>query len=118
MGFTGPAGGAGAETPKRYIFTLNYTGTAPTSVTGLPGTWSAAFSSNDVTITHDVGLQIAGVTYFGFTSGTGIWHARYPTAASELTFLTASSTTAFTFRASNTTAGCDSGGQARVVCMF
>lgn len=115
-GATGPQGPAGID--ATYEFTLNYTGSLPTSVSGLPSGWAASISSNDVTITHTVGRQIKDVTYWGYTAGTDLWHARYPTAANELTMNENTKMTAFTVRVSNTVVGCDSGGNARVVCFF
>lgn len=116
QGSTGPQGPAGIDTT--YEFTLNYTGSLPTSVSGLPSGWSTSISANDVTITHNVGRQIKDVTYWGYTAGTDLWHARYPTAANELTMNDNTKMTAFTVRVSNTVVGCDSGGSARVVCFF
>lgn len=115
-GATGPQGPAGIDTT--YEFTLNYTGSLPTSTTGLPSGWSVSISANDVTVTHNVGRQIKDVTYWGYTAGTDLWHARYPTAANELTMDDDTKMTAFTVRVSNTVVGCDSGGNARVVCFF
>lgn len=115
-GETGPQGPAGIDTT--YEFTLNYTGSLPTSITDLPAGWSYSISSNDVTVTHDVGRRVKDVTYWGFASAINIWRARYPTAANELTINNDTQTTAFTIRVSNTVVGCDSGGVARVVCFF
>jgi hypothetical protein len=116
QGETGPQGPAGIDTT--YEFTLNYTGSLPTSALNLPAGWSASISANDVTITHTAGRQIKDVTYWGYTAGTDLWHARYPTAANELTMDNDTKMTAFTIRVSNTVVGCDSGGNARIVCFF
>lgn len=116
QGQTGPQGPAGIDTT--YEFTLNYTGSSPTSITGLPSGWSVSISANDVTITHTVGRQIKDITYWGYTASTDTWRARYPTAANELKMANDTKTTAFTIRVSNTVVGCDSGGIARVVCFF
>jgi hypothetical protein len=116
QGATGPIGPAGID--ATYEFTLNYTGSLPTSITNLPADWSYVISSNDVTITHTAGRQVKDVTYWGYTAGTDLWHARYPTAANELTMADGTKLTAFKIRVSNTVVGCDSGGNARVVCFF
>jgi hypothetical protein len=115
QGATGPAGSGSSDT---FEFTVNFTGTAPTSTSGLPSGWSSSFSGNDVTITHTVNKQVKDVTYWGYTSGTSIWHARYPNATSELSTTNTNKLVSFTMRLSNTVVGCDSGGQARIVCFF
>ena len=101
-----------------YEFSVTYSGSSPSSVSGLPAGWSASISSNDVTITHTVGKQVKDVTYWGYTAASGLWHARYPTASNELTTTNAGKTSAFTIRISNTVVSCDSGGTARIVCFF
>jgi hypothetical protein len=101
-----------------YEFSVSYSGSSPSAVTGLPPGWSASISSNDVTITHTVGKQVKDVTYWGYTAATGLWHARYPTASSELTLTESTKTSAFKIRISNTVVACDTGGTARIVCFF
>ena len=118
QGATGPQGPAGDGNAGTYEFTVNYSGSSPDSVTGLPAGWSAAISANDVTITHTMSREVKDVTYWGYTAGTGLWHARYPTASSELTVTESTKTTAFKIRISNTVVACDSGGTARIVCFF
>ena len=118
-GVTGPTGATGAAAPDTvYEFSVSYTGSAPTSVYSLPAGWAYAISANDITITHTVGKEVNSVTYWGYTAGTGLWHARYPTAANELTMTNSTKTTTFMVRVSNTVIGCDSGGLARIVCLF
>ena len=124
-GVTGPVGATGAQGPTgtaapdtMYEFSVSYTGTSPTSVYNLPSGWTYAIASNDITITHTVGKEVNDVTYWGFTAGTNLWHARYPTAANELTMTNSTKTTAFTIRVSNTVVGCDAGGLARIICFF
>jgi hypothetical protein len=124
-GVTGPAGATGVSGPAGpaapdtiYEFSVSYTGTSPTSVYNLPAGWSYSIASNDITITHTVGKEVNDVTYWGYTAGTNLWHARYPSAANELTMLGSTKTTAFTIRVSNTVVGCDSGGLARIICFF
>lgn len=119
VGATGVTGATGPAAPDTmYTFNIDYTGSAPTSVYNLPSGWSYSIASNDITITHTVGKEVNDVTYWGYTSGTDLWHARYPTAANELTIADSTKTTAFTIRVSNTVVGCDAGGLARVVCFF
>ena len=118
QGATGPQGPAGDGNAGTYEFTVNYSGSSPDSVTNLPSGWSAAISANDVTITHTVGREVKDVTYWGYTASTNLWHARYPTASSELTVTESTKTTAFKMRISNTVVACDSGGTARIVCFF
>jgi len=115
-GLTGATGPSAADSV--YEFNVTYTGSSPTSITNLPAGWSSSIATNDVTITHTVGRPVNDVTYWGYTSGTGLWHARYPTAANELTTTNSTKTTAFTVRISNTVVGCDAGGSARIVCFF
>jgi hypothetical protein len=124
-GVTGPVGATGLQGPTgvaapdtMYEFSVSYTGTSPTSVYNLPSGWTYSIASNDITITHTVGKEVNDVTYWGFTAGTNLWHARYPTAANELTMTNTTKTTAFTIRVSNTVVGCDSGGLARIICFF
>jgi Collagen triple helix repeat (20 copies) len=118
VGATGPQGPAGENTSGTYEFNVAYTGSSPSIVSNLPSGWSSSINANDVTITHTVGKQIKDVTYWGYTAGTGLWHARYPSAVNELTTTETGKLTAFTVRISNTVVGCDSSGQARVVCFF
>jgi hypothetical protein len=101
-----------------YEFNVSYTGTAPTSVYSLPAGWTYSIAANDITITHTVGKEVNDVTYWGYTAGTNLWHARYPSAANELTMTGGTKTTAFTIRVSNTVVGCDAGGLARIICFF
>lgn len=115
QGATGPAGVGIADT---YEFSVAYSGSAPETVSNLPAGWSATISANDVTITHTVGKQVKDVTYWGYTAGTDLWHARYPTASNELTLTEATKTTAFKIRISNSVVSCDAGGTARIVCFF
>jgi hypothetical protein len=127
-GSDGPAGATGATGPvgptglpaadSVYEFNVTYSGSSPSVITNLPAGWSAAIATNDVTITHTVGRPVNDVTYWGYTAGTGLWHARYPTAANELTTTNSTKTTAFTVRISNTVVGCDTSGSARIVCFF
>lgn len=124
-GMTGPAGATGVSGPTgpaapdtMYEFNVSYTGTSPTSVYSLPAGWTYSIASNDITITHTVGKEVNDVTYWGYTAGTNLWHARYPSAANELTMTGSTKTTAFTIRVSNTVVGCDSGGLARIICFF
>jgi hypothetical protein len=97
---------------------VTYSGSAPAAVTNLPAGWNASISSNDISITHTVGRPVNDVTYWGYTASTDLWHARYPSAANELTTTNATKNTAFKIRVSNTVVGCDAGGTARVVCFF
>jgi hypothetical protein len=115
-GLPGPTGASAADTV--YAFNVSYTGSAPTSVYNLPSGWTYSIAANDITITHTIGKEVNNVTYWGFTAGTNLWHARYPTAANELTMINSTKTTAFTIRASSTVVGCDSGGLARIICFF
>jgi hypothetical protein len=124
-GVTGPVGATGLQGPTGtaapdtvYEFNVSYTGTSPTSVYNLPAGWTYSIASNDITITHTVGKEVNDVTYWGYTAGTNLWHARYPSAANELTMNGSTKTTAFTIRVSNTVVGCDSGGLARIICFF
>ncbi len=118
QGAIGPQGPAGADGDTSHTFTVNYSGSSPSSVTNLPVGWSASISANDVTITHTVGKQINDVTYWGYSSALTAWRARYPTAANELTVADATKNSTFTIRISNTVVGADSGGAARIVCFF
>lgn len=118
-GATGPAGATGASAADSvFEFSVTFSGSSPGAVTGLPTGWSSAISSNDVTITHTVGKEVKDVTYWGYTAGTDLWHARYPTSTSELTMTGATKTTAFKIRISNSVVSCDTNGTARIVCFF
>jgi hypothetical protein len=101
-----------------FEFNVTFSGASPGTITGLPAGWSSAISSNDVTITHTVGKEVKDVTYWGYTAGTDLWHARYPTSTSELTMTGATKTTAFKIRISNSVVSCDTNGTARIVCFF
>ena len=118
QGATGPRGPAGVDGDTSQTFTVNYSGSSPSSVTNLPAGWSASISANDVTITHTVGKQINDVTYWGYSAALAAWRARYPSAANELTVADATKTSTFTIRISNTVVGADAGGTARIVCFF
>lgn len=118
IGATGPQGPAGDGSSSTYEFTVTYSGSSPSTVSNLPSGWSASISSNDVTITHTTGKEIKDVTYWGYTAATDLWHARYPTASSELTLADGTKTSAFKIRISNTVVACDTGGTARIVCFF
>ena len=117
-GPSGPSGPAGAGTNSTFEFTVNYSGSSPSAIAGLPAGWTATISSNDVTITHNVNKEIKDVTYWGYTAGADLWRARYPTASSELTVAGTSRNTAFKIRISNTVVACDTSGTARIVCFF
>lgn len=117
-GATGPQGPAGTGSSDTFEFNVAYVGTSPNTLSNLPAGWSYAISANDVTITHNLGKQVKDVTYWGYTAGTDLWHARYPSAVNELTTTEAGKLSSFTIRISNTVVGCDSGGQARIVCFF
>lgn len=117
-GATGPQGPAGTGSSDTFEFNVAYVGTSPNSLSNLPLGWSYSISANDVTITHNLGKQVKDVTYWGYTAGTDLWHARYPSAVNELTTTEGGKLSSFTIRISNTVVGCDSGGQARVVCFF
>lgn len=121
-GATGPAGATGvtgaSAADSVFEFSVTFSGSSPGAVTGLPTGWSSAISSNDVTITHTVGKEVKDVTYWGYTAGTDLWHARYPTSTSELTMTGATKTTAFKIRISNSVVSCDTNGTARIVCFF
>jgi hypothetical protein len=119
IGATGVQGATGASAADSvYEFNVTYSGSSPSVITNLPAGWSSSIATNDVTITHTVGRPVNDVTYWGYTAGTGLWHARYPTAANELTTTNSTKTTAFTVRISNTVVGCDTSGSARIVCFF
>ena len=125
QGATGPAGATGLPGPTGaaaadsvYAFNVSYTGSSPTNVYNLPSGWTHSISANDITITHTVGKEVNDVTYWGYTASTGLWRARYPTAANELTMVASTKTTAFTIRVSSNVVGCDSGGLARIICFF
>lgn len=118
-GATGVTGATGPGAPDAvYAFNVSYTGSSPTSVYNLPSGWTYSIASNDITITHTTGKEVSDVTYWGYTAGTNLWHARYPTAANELTLNGSTKITAFTIRVSNTVVGCDSSGLARIICFF
>jgi hypothetical protein len=117
-GATGPRGLTGAGGNSSYEFTVNYSGSSPSAVTNLPTGWTAVISSSDVTVTHNVNKVVKNVTYWGYTAGTNLWHARYPTASSELTVTESTKNTTFKIRISNTVVACDTGGTARIVCFF
>jgi hypothetical protein len=119
VGVTGATGASGVSAADSvFEFNVTFSGSSPGAVTGLPIGWSSSISSNDVTITHTVGKEVKDVTYWGYTAGTDLWHARYPTSTSELTTTGATKTTAFKIRISNSVVSCDTNGTARIVCFF
>jgi hypothetical protein len=117
-GAVGPTGPSGAGSNNTYEFTVTYSGSSPSSISNLPTGWTASIAANDVTITHNLNKEIKDVTYWGYTSGTDLWRARYPTASSELTLSGATRNSAFKIRISNSVVACDTSGTARIVCFF
>jgi hypothetical protein len=99
-------------------FEVGFTGIAPTSVSSLPAGFSSSISSNDVTITHNMGREIKSIIYSGYTASGTAYHTRFPTATSELTTLATTRTTEFKFRVTNSVVGGDSGSTARVIALF
>ena len=117
-GAVGPTGPTGAGSNNTYEFTVTYAGSSPSSISNLPTGWTASIAANDVTITHNLNKEIKDVTYWGYTAGTDLWRARYPTASSELTFSGTTRNSAFKIRISNSVVACDTSGTARIVCFF
>ena len=118
--FTTSSGGNGTGNVSKYEFMVIFTGTNPTSITGLPIDWSYTITSADITITHSVGVAPISIHYFGLNTvgSEQLWRYRLPTAANELTISNSNITTQFTFRLNTSVASADASGQAKVIVNF
>jgi hypothetical protein len=114
---TATAGGASPNAALFYELTVNFTGSTPGSVSGLPSGWSASISGSDITVTHTAGKAIKSIQYWGYSAG-GLERYRLPSASNEASIPYANRTTQFTFRITTAVAGADTDGSARVVMGF
>jgi hypothetical protein len=116
------ASGAGPNaSPNAALFyelTVNFTGSTPGSVSGLPSGWSASISGSDITVTHTAGKAIKSIQYWGYSVSGGLERYRLPSASNEASIPYANRTTQFTFRITTAVAGADTDGSARVVMGF
>jgi hypothetical protein len=115
---TATAGGASPNAALFYELTVNFTGSTPGSVSGLPSGWSASISGSDITVTHTAGKAIKSIQYWGYSVSGGVQRYRLPSASNEVTIPTASANSQFVFRISTTVAGADTDGTARIVMSF
>jgi hypothetical protein len=112
-----PTGG-GSVAQTTFEFGVTFTGSDPTAITGLPSGWTSSISSNDVTITHNVGTKLRNIAYWGLSISGGVETLRGPSASVPCTIPTTTATTQFVFRINTSVANADSGGSARIVAFF
>ena len=115
---TATAGGASPNAALFYELTVNFTGSTPGSVSGLPSGWSASISGSDITVTHTAGKAIKSIQYWGYSVSGGLERYRLPSASNEASIPYANRTTQFTFRITTAVAGADTDSTARVVMGF
>lgn len=104
--------------PNFYSFTVNFTGSNPTSVTNLPAGWTSAINGTDVTITHNIGSPLCAIHYWGHSDSGGVENYRLPSSSIPATIPSATATSQFTFRITTSVAGADIDSYARVVVGF
>lgn len=112
-----PASAAGGNA-NFYEMTVQFAGSNPGSVSGLPAGWSAVIAGSDVTITHNVGSALKTIQYWGVSTVGGLERYRLPSASNEASIPLANRTTKFTFRITTAVSGADADGTARVVVGF
>jgi hypothetical protein len=115
---TATADGASPNAALFYELTVKFTGSTPSSVSGLPSGWSASISGSDITVTHTVGKAIKSIQYWGYSVSGGLERYRLPSASNEVTIPTTSANSQFVFRISTAVAGADTDGTARIVMSF
>jgi hypothetical protein len=105
---------------RSFTFQVNFTGSDPGSVTGLPAGWSASISGTTLQITHSVAKMPTSISYFGYNTGSGTptWRYRLPTAANEMLVVDASKTSVFSFVLNTSISAADLGGKALVTVQF
>ena len=115
---TATASGASPNAAQFFEMTVQFSGSNPGSVSGLPSGWTASISSADITVTHTVGKAIKAIQYWGYSSSGGVERYRLPSASNEASIPYANRTTQFTFRITTAVAGADTDSTARVVVGF
>ena len=115
---TATATGASPNAAQFFEMTVQFSGSNPGSVSGLPSGWTASISSADITVTHTVGKAIKAIQYWGYSPSGGVERYRLPSASNEASIPYANRTTQFTFRITTAVAGADTDGSARVVMGF
>lgn len=115
---TATASGASPNAAQFFEMTVQFSGSNPDSVSGLPSGWTASISSADITVTHTVGKAIKTIQYWGYSSSGGVERYRLPSASNEASIPYANRTTQFTFRITTAIAGADTDSTARVVVGF
>jgi hypothetical protein len=101
-----------------FAFTVNFAGSNPSSVTGLPAGWTASISGTTVTVNHTVGLPLKGIFYWGVSTSGGVQRYRLPSASNEVTIPIAGVNSQFTATITTSVAGADVDASARVVVIF
>ena len=99
-------------------FTVQFSGSNPSAVNGLPAGWSASINGSDVTITHSMGKPLKTINYWGYSTSGGLERYRLPSASNEVTIPYANRNSQFTFRITTATSGADTDSTARVVVGF
>jgi hypothetical protein len=112
----GSSGGTGNATVQE--FTVNFTGAAPGSVSGMPSGWSASINGTIITVTHNMGKPLKQINYWGYSAAGGVERYRLPSASNEVTIPYANRNSQFVFTLSTSVAGADTDGTARVVVAF
>ena len=115
---TATASGASPNVAQFFEMTVQFSGSNPGSVSGLPSGWTASISGADITVTHTVGKAIKAIQYWGYSSSGGVERYRLPSASNEASIPYANRTTQFTFRITTAVAGADTDSTARVVVGF
>jgi hypothetical protein len=105
-----------------YAFNIQYSGSNPASVTGLPSGWSVAFndggSPSKIRVTHTTGKALQNVAYWGSDASVSGQTMRLPTSTYKASVPTAAATTQFVLDMPSTATSTDSGGVCRVVVSF
>jgi hypothetical protein len=101
-----------------FNFQVNFTGSNPSSVSGLPTGWTASIVDSDITITHNVGKPLLTINYWGHSVSGGVENYRQPSSSVPATIPSANANTKFTFRITTAVAGADIDSYAKVVVGF
>lgn len=123
-GATGPQGVSGPTGPRGLgevkEFSISYGGGGAVSgVTNLPTGWSATFTSNSVTVTHNQGAFPSGFYIWGLSNVlTTTWSVRGPNSIMYVSYDTTQSTQFMLVNVTATNVGTVTNGQARAIIIF
>ena len=118
---TGPTGSTGPNGMGQiYEFNITYNGLSQVvSVTSLPAGWSAIYTANSVTITHNIGKLPSGFYIWGQTTVPGtVYTLRSPNAVMNMSYDTVLPTKFTLNNITPTNVGTVATGSAKAVVLF